>query len=59
MSTNSCLKLVISDKNSLHLSAFTEMFKQDERFDVRAAETEDELFLKLLDQVSINVVKIG
>ena len=33
MSTNSCLNLVIADKNSLLLSDLTEMFKQDERFD--------------------------
>ena len=59
MSTNSCLKIVTADKNSQLLRGFTKMFKQDERFDVRAAATDAELFLKLLDRVSINVRKIG
>ena len=35
------------------------MFKYDERFDVRAATTDGELFLNLLDRVSIDVGKIG
>jgi hypothetical protein len=44
MSTSSCLKIVIDGKNSLLLRGFTEMFKQDERFVVRAAATDGELF---------------
>ena len=44
MSTNSCIKIVIDDKNSLLLRGFTEMFKQDERSVVRVAATEGELF---------------
>ena len=59
MSTNSCLKIVIADKNSLLLRGLTEMFKQDERFDVRATATDGELFLKLLDRVTIDVGIIG
>tara|TARA_Y100000294_G_scaffold4968_1_gene5003 strand:- start:30 stop:575 length:546 start_codon:yes stop_codon:yes gene_type:complete len=35
------------------------MFKQDERFDVRATATDGDLFLKLLDRVSIDVGIIG
>ena len=35
------------------------MFKQDERFDVRATTTGGELFLTLLDRVSIDVGKIS
>jgi DNA-binding NarL/FixJ family response regulator len=48
MSTNSCLNILISDKNSLLLRGLTEIFKQYERFDVRATATDGELFLKLL-----------
>ena len=59
MSTNSCLNIVIADKNSLLLRGLTEMFKQDERFDVRATATDGELFLKLLDRVTIDVGIIG
>jgi DNA-binding NarL/FixJ family response regulator len=59
MSTNSCLKIVIADKNSLLIRAFTEIFKQDERFDVIEATTDGELFLKFLDRVSIDVGIIG
>ena len=59
LSTNTCLKIVIADKNSLLLRGFTEMFKQDECFVVRLAATDGELFLKLLDRVSIVVGKIG
>ena len=59
MSTNSCLNIVIADKNTLLLRGLTEMFKQDERFDVRATATDGELFLKLLDRVSIDVGIIG
>nr|MBC8219119.1 response regulator transcription factor [Pseudomonadota bacterium] len=59
MSTNSCLNIVIADKNTLLLRGLTEMFKQDERFDVRATATDGELFLKLLDGVSIDVGIIG
>ena len=59
MSTNSCLNIVIADKNSLLVRGLTEMFKQDERFDVRATATDGELFLKLLDRVSIDVGIIG
>jgi hypothetical protein len=44
MSTNSCLKIVIADKNSQLLRGFTEMFKQDERFVVRLAATDGQLF---------------
>lgn len=35
------------------------MLKQDERFDVRATATDGELFLKLLERVSIDVGIIG
>ena len=35
------------------------MFKQDERFDVRATATDGELFLKLLDRVVVDVGIIG
>ncbi|MDP7583639.1 MAG: response regulator transcription factor [SAR324 cluster bacterium] len=59
MSTNSCLNIVFADKNSLLLRGLTEMFKQDERFDVRATATDGDLFLKLLDRVSIDVGIIG
>jgi len=59
MSTNSCLNIVIADKNSLLLRGLTEMLKQDERFDIRATATDGELFLKLLERVSIDVGIIG
>ena len=59
MSTNCCLNIVIADKNSLLLRDLTEMFKQDERFDLRATATDGELFLKLLDRVTIDVGIIG
>ena len=59
MSTNSCLNLVFADKNSLLLSDLTEMFKQDERFDERVTATDGEMFLKLLDRVTIDVGIIG
>ena len=57
MSTNSCLNIVFGDKNSLLINGLTEMFMQDELFDVRA--TYRDLFLKLLDHVSIDVGIIG
>ena len=59
MSINSCLNIVIADKNSLLVRGMTEMFKQDERFDVRATATDGELFLRLLDRVSVDVGIIG
>ena len=49
MSTNSCLNIVIADKNSLLVGGLTEMFKQDVRFDVRATASDGELYLKLVD----------
>ena len=55
MSTNSCLNIFIADKNSLQVGGLTEMFKQDERFSVRATATDGELFLQLVDRVSFNV----
>ena len=41
------------------LRGFPVIFKQDERFDVKAAATYGELILKLLDPVSIDLGKIG
>ena len=57
MSTNSFLKIVFADKNSLVLRDLTQIFKQDERFDVRA--TGGDLFLMLLHLASIDVGIIG
>ena len=35
------------------------MFKQDDRFDVRATATDGELFLKLVERISFDVGIIG
>jgi len=59
MPLNSCLNIIIADKSSLLVRGLTDMFKQDERFDVRATATDGELFLKLLDRISIDVGIIG
>ena len=59
MSANSFLNIVIADKNSLLVRGLTEMFKQDERFSVRATATDGELFLQLVDRVSFDVGIIG
>jgi len=40
MSTKTCLNIVIADKNSLMVKGLAEMFKQDDRFDVRATATD-------------------
>ncbi|MBS1256052.1 MAG: Nitrate/nitrite response regulator protein NarL [Deltaproteobacteria bacterium] len=59
MSTDSPINLVIADKNSLLVKGLTEMFKQDERFNVRATATDGELFMELVDRVSFDVGIIG
>jgi len=59
MSTKTCLNIVIADKNSLMVKGLAEMFKQDDRFDVRATATDGELFLKLVERISFDVGIIG
>jgi len=59
VSTNSCLNIVIADKNSLVVGGLTEIFNQDERFDVRATATDGESFLRLVDRICFDVGIIG
>ena len=59
MSTKTCLNIVIADKNSLLVKGLAEMFKQDDRFDVRATTTDGELFLKLVEGVGFDEGIIG
>ena len=59
MSIKNCLNIVIADKNSLLVKGLAEMFKQDDRFDVRATATDGELFLKLVERISFDVGIIG
>jgi len=59
MSTKTCHNIVIADKNSLLVKGLAGMFKQDDRFDVRATATDGELFLKLVERISFDVGIIG
>jgi len=59
MVSNFPLNLVIADKNTLLLKGLTEMFKQDERFNVRATATDGERFLELVDRVIFDIGIIG
>ena len=59
MSIKNCLNIVIADKNSLLVKGLAGMFKQDDRFDVRATATDGELFLKLVERISFDVGIIG
>ena len=52
MTTKTCLNIVIADKKSLLVKGLAEMFKKDDRFDVRATATDGELFLKLVIEIS-------
>ncbi len=59
MSTPKCLEIVIADKNALVLSGLVELFRQDNRFDVRATAVDGELFLRLMERVRFDVGIIG
>ena len=59
MSVPKCFDVVLVDKNPLVLKGLVEMFRQDERFEVKATAVDGELFMKLLDRIRFDVGIIG